>query len=246
MILHRENIGSLDTFDGFALLINKPLSWTSFDVVNKLRYTFKRYYNVKKIKVGHAGTLDPLATGLLIICVGKMTKRIDEFQAMEKIYSGTLQFGSETFSADLETEVSQEFPFEHIDEKLIEEKLLNFHGEIDQVPPIYSALKQDGIPLYKLARAGKKVEVKPRKVCIDDFKLIDYQSPLMQFYVRCSKGTYIRSLAVDLGRALNSGAHLTALRRESIGEYDLKAAWALDEIVSAIESTKGLDRTLKE
>lgn len=241
MILDPHNIDKLESLDGFAVLIDKPLKWTSFDVVNKLRYSLKRFYNIKKIKVGHAGTLDPLATGLLIICVGKMTKRLDQFQAQEKKYSATLAFGAETPSADLETEISKHFAFDHIDKNAIELEILNFMGVIDQLPPVYSALKQDGIPLYKLARAGKKVELIPRKVTIHAFDVITYNAPELKFEVICSKGTYIRSLAVELGHALGSGAHLTQLRREAIGIYKIEDAWTLEDLVLTIESTKSIE-----
>lgn len=231
--------------EGFAILVDKPLNWTSFDVVNKLRFAFKRYYNVKKLKVGHAGTLDPLATGLLIICVGKMTKQIDKFQAEDKEYSGTMSFGAETDSGDMETKPSAFYPYEHINAEMIAEKIKEFTGEIEQVPPVYSALKQDGVPLYKLARAGEKVIVKSRKVIIRNLSMVKFETPKLDFLVKCSKGTYIRSLAVDLGRALGSGAHLTSLRRLSIGEFNVQDAWDVEEIVTAIESTNKAGRTLQ-
>lgn len=246
MIITNENIDAISSLEGFTLLVDKPLTWTSFDVVNKLRYAFKSFYDVRKLKVGHAGTLDPLATGLLIICVGKNTKKIDSYLGLNKTYTGIIRFGGTTESGDLEQEISVNFPTQHINNTNLLEEMQKFKGEISQFPPIYSAIKKDGIPLYKLARAGKKVEVIARKVSIDNFELISYEAPDLSFKVSCSKGTYIRSLAVDLGKKMDSGAHLAKLIRTKIGDHDLRDAWELDTLINTIRSTNSQIETLKE
>jgi len=211
-----------DFLEGQILLIDKPLTWSSFQAVNKLKYIFKRKYDLpKKFKIGHAGTLDPLATGLLIICTGKFTKKITEIQAQAKEYTGTITVGATTPSYDLETEVDATFPTEHISEALILETTKQFLGEIDQKPPVFSAIKKDGKRLYEHARAGEEVEIASRKTTIHEFEITRIALPEIDFRVKCSKGTYIRSLAFDFGIALNSGAHLTALRRTKIGDYDV-------------------------
>lgn len=220
---------------GAVLLVDKPKDWTSFDVVNKLRFKIKHKLKVKKIKVGHAGTLDPMATGLLIICTGKFTKRINEFQGMPKCYEGTLKLGETTPSYDAETAVDETFPTEHITPELIEEKRHDFIGALEQLPPMYSAIKVDGQPLYKKARKGIKIEVKPRPVTITKFDVVKTEMPNLDFDVDCSKGTYIRSLAYDFGKALDSGAYLTRLVRTSIGEFQLSDAWKLEELLEHIE-----------
>lgn len=211
-----------DFLEGQILLIDKPLTWSSFQAVNKLKYILKRKYDLpKKFKIGHAGTLDPLATGLLIICTGKFTKKITEIQAQTKEYTGTITVGATTPSYDLETEVDATFPTEHISEALILETTKQFLGEIDQKPPVFSAIKKDGKRLYEHARAGEEVEIASRKTTIHEFEITRIALPEIDFRVKCSKGTYIRSLAFDFGIALNSGAHLTALRRTKIGDYDV-------------------------
>lgn len=207
--------------DGHVFLIDKPLDWTSFDVVNKIRWNIRKAYNLKKIKVGHAGTLDPKATGLLLVCTGKWTKRIDEFQEQEKTYTGTIKLGVTTPTYDLESEENEIFPTEHITEEIIHETTKQFIGEIEQFPPMHSAIKVDGKRLYELARDGQEIERKARKVNILDFKITKINLPFVDFEVNCSKGTYIRSLAYDFGKALNSGGYLTALRRTKIGEFDV-------------------------
>lgn len=217
---------------GEILLIDKPYTWTSFDVVNKLRYAFKPH----KIKVGHAGTLDPLATGLLVVCVGKKTKEIDLYQAQIKEYTGTILLGSTTPSFDLETEPDAQYPTGHITLEMIEEVRKSFLGTISQVPPVYSAIKVDGKRAYESARKGKDVELKSREVQIEAFELDISAFPEVGFRVVCSKGTYIRSLARDLGVALNSGAHLTALRRERIGDFNVSQASTVDHAVNMIKS----------
>ena len=225
-----------DFKNGQILLIDKPLNWTSFQVVNKLRWAIRMKFGLKKIKVGHAGTLDPLATGLLVICTGKFTKKINEFQAQTKEYTGIITLGSTTPSYDLETEIDRRWPIDHIDEVMVHKAAQSFLGSIDQAPPIFSALKQDGIRLYEKARKGEKVEVKLRKVEIFAFDILDIQLPEVHFKVSCSKGTYIRSLAHDFGKALNSGAHLSALCRTKSGDFELIHA---DTIEGFLEKLKG-------
>nr|WP_294785392.1 tRNA pseudouridine(55) synthase TruB [uncultured Flavobacterium sp.] len=211
--------------DGQVLLIDKPLKWSSFQAVNKLKYLLINKVGLpKKFKIGHAGTLDPLATGLLLICTGKFTKRISELQGQAKEYTGTFYIGATTPSYDLETEIDQTFPIEHIDEAVIHETVKQFLGEIDQKPPIFSAIKKDGVRLYEHARAGETVEIASRKTTIHEFEITRIALPEIDFRVVCSKGTYIRSLAFDFGKAMNSGSHLTVLRRTKIGDYDVKNA----------------------
>ncbi len=214
-----------DYLEGQVLLIDKPLHFTSFQAVNKLKYLLINKVGLpKKIKIGHAGTLDPLASGLLLICTGKFTKRITELQGQAKEYTGTFHIGATTPSYDLETEVDQHFPTTHITEALIHETVQQFLGEIDQKPPIFSAIKKDGVRLYEHARAGETIEIASRKTTIHEFEITRIALPEVDFRVVCSKGTYIRSLAYDFGKALQSGAHLTALRRTKIGDYDVQNA----------------------
>ncbi len=224
-----------DILQGTCLLVDKPLEWTSFDAVNKIRYTIRTSYGIKKIKVGHAGTLDPLATGLLIICTGRMTKQIENFQGLDKSYEGELILGATTPTYDAEMEIDQTYPVDHIGMDDIHQAAQSFVGEITQVPPIYSAIKKDGVPLYKLARAGKDIKPKARQVVIHEFNITSVAMPSVAFEVKCSKGTYIRSLANDLGRKLSSGAYLSRLRRTAIGKYTVKDAWEIDELVEAIK-----------
>jgi len=210
--------------EGQVLLIDKPLHWSSFQAVNKVKWSLKKHLGLKKLKVGHAGTLDPLASGLLIICTGKFTKRIMELQGMEKEYTGTIMVGATTPSFDLETERNATFPTEHIDDNLIHETVKQFLGEIDQQPPVFSAIKKDGKRLYEHARKGEEVEIAFRKTTIHEFEITRIALPEIDFRVVCSKGTYIRSLANDFGKALGSGGHLTALRRTKIGAYSVEGA----------------------
>lgn len=224
-----------DVLNGQVILLDKPLHWSSFQAVNKLKYLLKRKFNLsKKFKIGHAGTLDPLASGLLIICTGKFTKQITEIQAQAKEYTGTFFIGATTPSYDLETEIDARFDIDHISDQTIEEARLQFLGEIDQIPPVFSAIKKDGKRLYEHARAGETVEIAARKTTIYEFELTRIALPEIDFRVVCSKGTYIRSLAFDYGKALQSGAHLSALRRTKIGDYavvnastiaDFEAKW---------------------
>lgn len=217
-----------DFKDGQILLIDKPLHWTSFQAVNKLRWLIKKTFKIKKIKVGHAGTLDPLATGLLIICTGKFTKKIEELQGQIKEYTGTITLGATTPSYDLETEVDQTFDIDHITEQAILNTTKHFIGEIEQCPPVFSALKKDGKRLYEYAREGKAVEIKPRTIEIKEFEITKVNLPDVEFRVVCSKGTYIRSLAHDFGKALRSGGHLTALRRTKIGDFDVEDGLSIE------------------
>ncbi len=226
-----------DFKNGQVLLIDKPLKWTSFQVVNKLRWALKKQFNLKKIKVGHAGTLDPLATGLLIICTGKFTKRIVEFQAQEKEYTGTFTIGSTTPSYDLETEINTHFPTEHLTKQLIKDTTKQFLGEIDQKPPIFSAIKKDGKRLYELARAGETTEIKSRKITISTFEITAITLPTISFKIVCSKGTYIRSIANDFGIALQSGAHLSSLRRTKIGDFSVDNASTIPAFLDTIGSS---------
>lgn len=214
--------------EGQILLFDKPLNWTSFQLVNKARWLIRKSCNIKKIKVGHAGTLDPLATGLLVICTGKFTKRIEQFQGQEKEYTGTFTLGATTPSYDMETEVDETFPVDHISENNITNVTFDFIGEIEQVPPVFSALKKDGKRLYEYARNGEDVEVKSRKVTITEFEITEIKFPEVDFRVVCSKGTYIRSLANDFGKALGSGAYLSALRRTRIGDFKVEDSMDLE------------------
>ncbi|MFY8069783.1 MAG: tRNA pseudouridine(55) synthase TruB [Flavobacterium sp.] len=224
---------------GKVLLIDKPLTWSSFQAVNKLKYILKRKYDLpKKFKIGHAGTLDPLATGLLIICTGKFTKKITEIQAQIKEYTGTIVLGATTPSYDLETEVDAVFPTEHITEALILETTKQFIGEIDQKPPVFSAIKKEGKRLYEHARAGEVVEIQSRKTTIYEFEITRIQLPEVDFRVQCSKGTYIRSLAYDFGLALQSGGHLSALRRTKIGDYSVENAILPDDFEQSLPNEK--------
>ncbi len=213
-----------DFQNGQIILIDKPLHWTSFQAVNKMKWVLKSKLGLKKIKIGHAGTLDPLATGLLLVCTGKFTKRITELQGQAKEYTGTFFIGATTPSYDLETEIDETFPTSHINEALLHETLKQFLGEIDQKPPIFSAIKKDGVRLYEHARAGESVEIATRKTTIHEFEITRIALPEIDFRVVCSKGTYIRSLAFDFGKALQSGAHLIVLRRTKIGDFDVQNA----------------------
>ncbi len=224
-----------DFKNGQVLLIDKPLEWTSFQVVNKLRWAIRKKFKIKKIKVGHAGTLDPLATGLLIICTGKFTKNIEKYQAEKKEYTGTFTLGATTLSYDLETEIDKEFSITHIHKELIYNTAKHFTGKIEQLPPIYSAVKKDGIRLYELARRGETTEIKPRNIEIFEFEITNIAMPKINFRVVCSKGTYIRSLAHDFGTALNSGAHLSALRRTKSGLFCVENAIDPLEYVKTLE-----------
>ena len=222
--------------NGQVLLIDKPLTWTSFQVVNKLRWEIRQRFDIKKIKVGHAGTLDPLATGLLIICTGKQTKQIDTYQGQVKEYTGTFTLGGTTTSYDLETEINNTFPTAHITEELLHETTKQFVGEIQQKPPIFSAIKKDGKRLYELARKGETIEIKERIVTVSSFEITKIKLPEVEFRIICSKGTYIRSIAFDYGKALNSGGYLSALRRTKIGNFSVDDAFSVEEFINNLKT----------
>jgi tRNA pseudouridine55 synthase len=233
----KNNLFTAEDFkEGQILLFDKPLGWTSFQLVNKVRWLIRKSCGIKKIKVGHAGTLDPLASGLLIICTGKFTKRITELQGQEKEYTGTFTLGSTTPSYDLETEIDQTFPTDHISEDDLQKASEKFKGEIEQVPPVFSALKKDGKRLYEYARKGEEVKIQSRKVSISEFEVETKDFPLVNFRVVCSKGTYIRSLAQDFGQKLNSGAHLSALRRTRIGGYKVEKSLDIESFEKLLPS----------
>lgn len=224
-----------DFQNGQVLLIDKPLHWTSFQVVNKMKWVLKRKFSLKKIRIGHAGTLDPLASGLLLVCTGKSTKTISELQGQAKEYTGTFYIGATTPSYDLETETDETFPTDHITPELIQKTTRQFLGEIDQKPPIFSAIKKDGKRLYEHARAGEEVEIAFRKTTIHEFEITRIELPEVDFRVGCSKGTYIRSLAYDFGKALESGAHLTALRRTKIGDFNVENAIDVRAFIAGLD-----------
>ncbi len=224
----------MNFLDGEILYFDKPLEWTSFDLVNKVRYMIKRKLGVKKFKIGHAGTLDPLATGVLVVCTGKATKRIEELQYQTKEYVATLRLGATTPSFDLEQEIDAEYPTEHITREMVEETLKSFLGEIQQIPPVYSAVKVNGKRAYDYARKGNEVELKPKLLVIDEIELLDCQLPYITIRVVCSKGTYIRALARDIGIALKSGAHLTSLRRTRVGDITVENCISLEEFQNMV------------
>lgn len=224
----------MNFLDGEILYFDKPLEWTSFDLVNKVRYMIKRRLGVKKFKIGHAGTLDPLATGVLVVCTGKATKRIEELQYQTKEYVATLRLGATTPSFDLEQEIDAEYPTEHITREMVEDALKTFLGEIQQIPPVYSAVKVNGKRAYDYARKGNEVELKPKLLVIDEIELLDCQLPYITIRVVCSKGTYIRALARDIGIALKSGAHLTSLRRTRVGDVTVENCISLEKFQNIV------------
>jgi tRNA pseudouridine55 synthase len=221
--------------DGQIILIDKPLEWTSFQVVNKIRWLIRKRFGIKKIKVGHAGTLDPLASGLLILCTGKFTKQIDTYQAQEKEYTGTFTLGASTPSFDMETEIDKTFDLSTISEKDIIDATHFFIGDIQQQPPIFSALKKDGKRMYEFARAGEQFEIPMRTVHISAFEITEIQLPEVSFRVVCSKGTYIRSLAHDFGKTLNNGAYLSSLRRTKIGKFSVESAISVEDFEAQLK-----------
>lgn len=221
---------------GEVLLVDKPLTWTSFQAVNKLKHAIRKTYGLKKIKIGHAGTLDPLATGLLIICTGKKTKTIETYQGQEKEYTGTVKLGATTPSYDMETEEDAQFPTDHITEEAIYDMAKQFVGEQDQYPPIFSAIKQKGEAIYKKARRGEEVVVKSRKITFYEVEITAIQLPYVSFRIRCSKGTYLRSFAYDFGKALKSGGYLTKLRRTRIGEFSVSDALSVEALAEKISN----------
>ena len=229
--------------EGEILYIDKPLHWTSFDAVKRVRSIMSRRLKIKKIKVGHAGTLDPLATGVMIVCTGKATKRIDELQAHTKEYVATIALGATTPSYDLETEIDATYPTEHITREMVEDVLKKFTGRIEQVPPAFSACKIDGKRAYKMARKGKEVELKAKILVIDEIELLEYSQQSIVVRVVCSKGTYIRALARDIGAALNSGGHLTALRRTRVGNVKVEECLTVEQ---AVEMLNNIEITMPE
>ena len=237
----------MDFKSGTILSFDKPLEWTSFGLVNKVRYLLCKHIGEKKLKVGHSGTLDPLATGVVVVCTGKKTKLIDQLQAHQKEYVATLQLGATTPSFDLEKEVDATYPTEHITRDLIEEVIPTFTGEQWQVPPMFSAVKVDGKRAYKLARQGEEVELKAKLLVIDEIEILDFLADKMQLTLRivCSKGTYIRALARDIGQRLNSGAHLIALRRTRVGEVCVEDCMTIEEFINVIDNTNLTDNEIK-
>ena len=225
----------MNFIDGEILYVDKPLGWTSFDAVKRVRGALLRRTGLKKLKVGHAGTLDPLATGVMIICTGRATKRIEELQAGVKEYVATMALGATTPSFDLETEIDATYPTEHITRELVESVLTKFVGKIEQVPPSFSACKVDGQRAYVSARKGKEVELKPKTLVIDELELLDFSPQAITIRVVCSKGTYIRALARDIGAALGSGAHLTALKRTRVGDIGLDKCLTVDQAAELIK-----------
>ena len=226
----------MDFVTGEILYFNKPLHWTSFDVVNRVRRVLCHTIGQKKLKVGHAGTLDPLATGVIVLCTGKATKRIEELQYGVKEYIATLQLGATTPSFDLEHPIDQTYPTEHITRELVDETIKRFVGEIWQVPPVYSAVKIDGKRAFDYARKGQEVEIKPKLLVIDEIEVLKFEDMQLTIRVVCSQGTYIRALARDIGEALNSGAHLTALQRTQVGDIRLEDCMEVEDFIKCIES----------
>jgi len=226
----------MDFVTGEVLCVAKPLEWTSFNLVSKLRWRMQKSLHIKKLKVGHAGTLDPLATGVMIICTGKATKQIETFQYQTKEYVATLKLGATTPSFDLELAVDGTYPTTHITRELIDTVIPTFLGEIWQVPPIYSAVKVDGKRAYDYAREGQEVELKPKLLVIDEIEVLDFSLPILKVRIVCSKGTYIRALARDIGLALGSGAHLIGLERTRIGDVKLQDCWQIDTLVEHIQA----------
>lgn len=228
----------MNFLDGEILYIDKPLGWTSFNVVSRVRNALSRRMGIKKLKVGHAGTLDPLATGVMIVCTGRATKRIDELQAGVKEYIATMALGATTPSFDLETEIDATYPTDHITEQLVRDTLPAFVGRIEQVPPAFSACKVDGKRAYALARKGKDVELKPKVLVINEIELLSFSPSEIQVRVVCGKGTYIRALARDIGQALGSGAHLTALRRTQVGDATIDRCLTVDRVAELIRTVE--------
>ncbi|MDD5184721.1 MAG: tRNA pseudouridine(55) synthase TruB [Paludibacter sp.] len=221
--------------EGEVLYVAKPLDWTSFNLVSKLRWKLQKTLKIKKLKVGHAGTLDPLATGVMIICTGKSTKLIEKFQYQTKEYIATLALGATTPSFDLELAIDATYPTEHINREMVDKIILQFLGEIWQTPPVYSAVKVDGKRAYDYAREGKEVELKPKLLVIDEIEVLDFTLPVLKIRVVCSKGTYIRALARDIGLALGGGAHLIALERTRIGDVRLEDCWQIDDLIEYLD-----------
>ncbi|MBO4978596.1 MAG: tRNA pseudouridine(55) synthase TruB [Muribaculaceae bacterium] len=225
----------MNFIDGEILCVDKPVGWTSFDAVKRIRGSLVRRLGVRKIKVGHAGTLDPLASGVMLICTGRATRRIEELQAGVKVYEADLALGATTPSFDLETEIDATYPTDHITRAAVETALAGFVGTIEQIPPAYSACKIEGTRAYEFARKGEEVALRPKTLVIDSIELLEYSSTAIRIRVACSKGTYIRALARDIGQALGSGAHLTALRRTRVGDYDITDALTIAQAAELIK-----------
>ncbi len=219
--------------EGALILVDKPLHWTSFDVVNKIRWCLKHTWG--KLKVGHAGTLDPLATGLVIVCTGRWTKEIERYMGYQKEYVAQLTFGATTPSYDLETAVEGDYPYRHITREVFDSVIERFVGEVEQIPPVFSAVRVDGVRAYEKARKGKGPEMQPRKIYIKEIEVIRFDLPVVELRIVCGKGTYIRSLAHDLGKACGSGAYLSALRRTAIGEFRVECANNMDDLVAFLQ-----------
>lgn len=230
---------NFDFEKGEILLVNKPYKWTSFDVVNLVRNYIRKHQGLKKIKIGHAGTLDPLASGLLILCTGRMTKRIEEFKEFDKEYTGTFVLGATTASFDLEKEIDCQYPWEHITKEEILAAVIKLTGSYDQLPPVFSAKKIKGKRAYDYARKDQEVIMQPKRITISAFEVQELNMPQIHFRVACSKGTYVRALARDLGQALSTGAHLSALCRTRIGPYYLRDAYDIEDLKSALKEEKG-------
>lgn len=230
-----QDLRQTDFLAGALLLVDKPKGWTSFDVVNKVRGMLRKKYGVKNIKVGHSGTLDPMATGLLLICTGRWTKELHHLQGLDKVYEAEITLGIETDSYDAEGKITAQLPVPPISTGQLEEVLAQFTGEYDQYPPVFSAIKKDGKPLYELARAGKEVKTEARKVIVYSIRLQAFDSPRIHLEVHCGSGFYVRSLAHDVGQTLGCGAHLTALRRTAVGPYALAHAWTMEELSAGIQ-----------
>lgn len=240
----KENLKDCDPKEGFTLSVNKPLNWTSFDLVNKIRYHLKQLWQLKKLKVGHAGTLDPLATGLVVIGVGKGTKTMNRWMGQKKTYTGKIKLGATTASYDRESEEINHLPTADITAEDVERASLEFTGTLMQKPPVFSALKKGGIPMYKMARRGEKVEVHAREVHVEKFEILDFSNPIITFELVCSKGTYVRSLAHDLGQLLGVGGFLYELKREGIGELLNRDSFEIEEALNALSTMSPLQNDL--
>ena len=231
MLVPAHDLQHTDFLKGALILLDKPKGWTSFDAVNKIRYALKSRYNIKKIKVGHSGTLDPMATGLLLICTGGWTKELHQLQGLDKTYIAEITLGIETDSYDAEGEVISQLPVPDLSMEGIKEIFKSFTGEFLQIPPVYSAIKKEGKPLYQLARAGKQVKPEPRQVTVFEIRLLKFESSNLTLHIHCGSGFYVRSLAHDIGEKLGCGAHLSALSRIKVGNYDLDHAWSMDSFL---------------
>ena len=235
---NQESLRDIDFREGYIAVIDKPLEWTSTDVVRKIKYALQHKLGYKKIKIGHAGTLDPLATGVLLVCIGKATKMVNDLQAEEKEYIAELELGASTPSYDMEHPINERFPYEHITREMVEQAIASLKGERLQAPPIYSAKKVEGVRAYEFARAGEEVELKKALINIYEMEILDFSLPMLKIRVRCSKGTYIRSLAHEIGQALDSGAYLRSLRRTRSGGFTAENGWNLQNFMEKLTSTE--------